>query len=145
MVERHNLLTHWGPVTPYSDNELGQHLAHAMSCCLMAPRHFRNQWLSVAITREQLDTKCLRYQLVKMSLKSICVKLPPHVAEANELMGKITHPDSKVYGANTGPTWGRQDPGRPRVSPMNLAICVELCAVIWSLFFTRTFLDFIAS
>ena len=34
----------------------------------------------------------------------------------------ITSPDSKVYGANMGPIWGRQDPGGPHVGPMNLAI-----------------------
>ena len=33
-----------------------------------------------------------------------------------------THPDSKVHGANMGPTWGQQDPGRPHVGHMNLAI-----------------------
>ena len=31
-------------------------------------------------------------------------------------------PDSKVYGANMGPIWGRQDPGGPHVGPMNFAI-----------------------
>ena len=31
-------------------------------------------------------------------------------------------PDSKVSGANMGPTWGRQDPGGPYVDLMNLAI-----------------------
>ena len=31
-------------------------------------------------------------------------------------------PDSKVYGANMGPIWGRQDPGGPHVGHMNLAI-----------------------
>ena len=31
-------------------------------------------------------------------------------------------PDSKIYGANMGPTWGRKDPGGPHVGPMNLAI-----------------------
>ena len=31
--------------------------------------------------------------------------------------------DSKVHGANMGPTWGRQDPGGPHVGPMNFAIC----------------------
>ena len=31
-------------------------------------------------------------------------------------------PDSKVHGAKMGPTWGRQDPGGPRVGHMNLAI-----------------------
>ena len=30
--------------------------------------------------------------------------------------------DSKVHGANMGPTWGRQDPGGSPVGPMNLAI-----------------------
>ena len=31
-------------------------------------------------------------------------------------------PDSKIHGANMGPTWGRQDPGGPHVGPMNFAI-----------------------
>ena len=31
-------------------------------------------------------------------------------------------PDSKVHGANMGPTWVRQDPGGPHVGPMILAI-----------------------
>ena len=31
-------------------------------------------------------------------------------------------PDSKVHGANMGPTWGRQDPVGPHVGPMDLAI-----------------------
>ena len=33
-------------------------------------------------------------------------------------------PDCTVHGANMGRTWGRQDPGWPRVGPMNLAIWV---------------------
>ena len=32
----------------------------------------------------------------------------------------IVYPDSKVYGADMGPTWGRQDPGGPHVGHMNL-------------------------
>ena len=31
-------------------------------------------------------------------------------------------PDGKVLGASMGAIWGRQDPGGPRVGPMNLAI-----------------------
>ena len=31
-------------------------------------------------------------------------------------------PDWKVYGANMGPIWGRQDPGGPHFGPMNFAI-----------------------
>ena len=33
-----------------------------------------------------------------------------------------TQTDSKVHGANTGPTWGEHDPGEPHVGFMNLAI-----------------------
>ena len=32
------------------------------------------------------------------------------------------HPDSKIHGANTGPTWALSAPGGPRVVPTNLAI-----------------------
>ena len=41
--------------------------------------------------------------------------------------GGVSHkyPDSKVHGANMGPTWGRQDPGGPLVVPMNFAIWVR--------------------
>ena len=36
------------------------------------------------------------------------------------------YPDSKVHGANMGPTWVRQDPGGPHVGPMNFAIWVYI-------------------
>ena len=37
---------------------------------------------------------------------------------------KILHtiPDSKVHGANMGPTWVLSAPGGPHVGPMNFAI-----------------------
>ena len=35
---------------------------------------------------------------------------------------RLAIPDSKVYGANMGPTWGQRDPGGPHVGPMNFAI-----------------------
>ena len=37
--------------------------------------------------------------------------------------------DSKVHGANMGPTWGRQDPGWPHDGPINLVIRDTLGAV----------------
>ena len=39
-------------------------------------------------------------------------------------------PDSKVHGTNMGPTWARQDPGRPHVGPINFAIWDVKCFVI---------------
>ena len=41
-----------------------------------------------------------------------------------------TVPDSKVHGANMGPTWGRQDPGGPYVVPMNHAIRVSMQFIV---------------
>ena len=34
---------------------------------------------------------------------------------------QVGHPNSKVHGANMGPTWGRLDPGGFHVAPMNFA------------------------
>ena len=45
----------------------------------------------------------------------------------NEIMEQS--PDSKVYGTNMGPTWGRQDPGGSHVSPMKLAIWVVISSL----------------
>ena len=42
----------------------------------------------------------------------------------NNLSRNSGCPDSKVHGANMGPTWGRQDPDGPHVGHMNLAIWV---------------------
>ena len=39
-------------------------------------------------------------------------------------------PDSKVHGDNTGPIWGRQDPGGPHVGPMNFVIWVVIANLI---------------
>ena len=36
----------------------------------------------------------------------------------------MMYPDSKVHGANVGPTCGRQDPGGPHAGHMNFAIWV---------------------
>ena len=37
-----------------------------------------------------------------------------------------TNPDSKVHGANMGPTYGRQEPGGPHAGPMNFAVWVKI-------------------
>ena len=34
--------------------------------------------------------------------------------------------DSKIHGANVGPTWDRKDPGGPHVGHMNPAILVNI-------------------
>ena len=43
-----------------------------------------------------------------------------------------TNPDSKVHGANMGPTWVLSAPDGPHIGPMNLAIRECLCSVNWT-------------
>ena len=38
----------------------------------------------------------------------------------------IKHPDSKIHGANMGPTWVLSAPGTLHVGPMNLAFWADL-------------------
>ena len=41
--------------------------------------------------------------------------LPINVTTTTTTTSNHQYPDSKVHGANMGPIWGRQDPGRPHV------------------------------
>ena len=49
-----------------------------------------------------------------------------YVRDEDKSILSCAFPDSKVYGANMGPIWGRQDPGAPHVGLMNFAIWVVL-------------------
>ena len=48
------------------------------------------------------------------------------VTQSHGFLLKFHYPDSKVYGGNMRPTWGRQDPGGCHVGPMNFAIWVAI-------------------
>ena len=53
-----------------------------------------------------------------------CGKWRPFCLGHNVLILFNRHPDSKVHGANMGPTWVLSAPDGPHVGPMNLAIRV---------------------
>ena len=67
--------------------------------------HWKRSWIWT-----QCQTN-LRYDIVLLVVQAL---------SAGVWQGE--NPDSKVHGANMGPTWGRQDPGRPHVGHANLAI-----------------------
>ena len=46
-------------------------------------------------------------------------------------------PDSKVHGANMGPTWVLSAPDGPHVGPMNLAIRDDVPSILNSFFFWK--------
>ena len=52
----------------------------------------------------------------------VTMSIARHVLDVKPSLYLNTNPDSKVHGANMGPTWRRQDPGGPHVGHMNLAI-----------------------
>ena len=53
--------------------------------------------------------------------RCVFIDLEPTVIGKNGV-AKQVYPDSKVHGANAGPTWGRQDPDGSHVGHMNFAI-----------------------
>ena len=85
--------------------------------CIYTWINVRNQWIiSLPYSKFLLYLcKCVRviYFLLQISCRSIV---------RDDLM---TYPDSKVHGANMGPTWVLSAPDGPHVGPMNLAIRVE--------------------
>ena len=58
---------------------------------------------------------------VSCSLKSLVTQLFDQQLIYLDITGNII-PDSKVHGANMGPTWVLSAPNEPHVGPMNLAI-----------------------
>ena len=61
----------------------------------------------------------------------------PYLAITGDIWGHFletwltSYRDSKVHGANTGPTWGRQDPSGPHVGHVNLAIWLVIAPLVW--------------
>ena len=47
-----------------------------------------------------------------------------HIESKCRIYVSVNYIDSEVYGANMGPTWGRQDPGGPHVGHMNFVTWV---------------------
>ena len=73
------------------------------------------------------------YSLANISYAPICMckndqRICCHKTSASHLFEVI--PDSKVHGANMGPTWVLSAPAGPHVGPMNLAIRVGSTYVI---------------
>ena len=54
----------------------------------------------------------------------ICSILFHWLRPCSAIARKHTYQDSKIHGANMGPTWFLSAPGGPHVGPMNLAIRV---------------------
>ena len=60
---------------------------------------------------------CTKWHVIYyvINLLSLCI------THSDTIILAVTNPDSKVHGANMGPTWVLSAPDRPHVGPMNLA------------------------
>ena len=85
-------------------------------------------WQWPAAWWQQAITWTNFYLLVKLWGKVVYLKLLPHFSN-NSLWH--SNPDSKVHGANMGPTWVLSSPGGPHVGPMKIAI--RECHVVFSI------------
>ena len=63
---------------------------------------------------------CFFFQCIIFLYYVIMLNLPKYYLK--ERVTLVMLPDSKVHGANMGPTWVLLAPGGPHVGPMNLAI-----------------------
>ena len=83
--------------------------------------------------------KINRYQTLTKLNKAgtVCKKMPLGLYRTGDNLGVLGYiamntiiqtlkNDSKVHGANMGPTWGRQDPCGPHVGHVNFAIWEEI-------------------
>ena len=70
------------------------------------------------------------YYLPQSLPRTTTGQLPCTTTEQDHLTKAL--PDSKIYGANMGSIWGRQDPGGPHDGPMNFAIWAPV-AITWAI------------
>ena len=67
-----------------------------------------------------------------------CISLTPLVSGVLYTFDTIAYPDSKVHGANMGPTWVLSVPDGPHVGPVNLAIRVVPLKQPWRIWVNKT-------
>ena len=71
----------------------------------------------LCVLLEMYVSTCKYLYINKLPLLFICLYFVFLLSCSNH-----NTPDSKVYGANMGPIWGRQDPGGPHIGPVNFAV-----------------------
>ena len=85
---------------------------------LLTSAHWVEFWLMLVVLGQLLTQLCA---VIKWCHMNIMVS---DIIWLDQLFKSF--PDSKVHGANIGPTWVLSDPDGPHVGPMNLAIKVVL-------------------
>ena len=127
--------THWGgyfsidcfTVYLHSPNNRQFHLLLVSFCsntqgdCLLAGWQF-----CYINNRLVIMTSAHPWSIMKIDDWSVLI-----MEKADAVLSEIGDPDSKVHGANIGPTWVLSAPDGPHVGPMNLAIrgCLHILLI----------------
>ena len=98
--------------------------------------HFRGKWWNCANSserkwiiqagREHDGEECPIYASMDPQAGPLLVLHGRNYLTHCRLNKQGSSPESKIHGANVGPTWGRQAPGGPHVGHMTLAIWVRI-------------------
>ena len=128
-------------------------LRHSTTCLPFGRRYLNIfSWVKMSAFRSKFHQKCVpmgpnglyihinspvRRQVITQTNDDPCIWHHMVLLHCKELMHYRSchvrvNPDSKVHGANLGPTWGRQDPVGPHVGHVNLAIWECAPCSLWS-------------
>ena len=132
--------TAWSSFLKHAYNSLGKFMTNTYHCLSIWSRDISSRICNVESSRQinytlifhQCILFILFYAVIRQKENSN-ITLLMHTACADSIhelymcsmccYSRIkAQPESKVHGANMGPTWGRKDPGGPQVGPMNIAI-----------------------
>ena len=108
-------------------------------------QYHRNQFCQDILLHKHMDNvhlKSIRYMLFVVIL--FCQLIAAHGGLENSTCICVKYPDSKVHGANMGPTWVLPAPDEPHDGPINFVIWVATRQemLLWSTI-TRTCLPVI--
>ena len=106
---------------------INQHYSSTIIKVMSLMVHLGRWWYLFDVPEENVFLSAMHWHAIWNALASCCPRWWSAVVLRIYPLRKFLStewgiPDSKVYGANMGPIWGRRDPGGPHVDPTNLAI-----------------------
>ena len=119
------------PINTLRPVQNGQHIAdvsNSFSCMKIV--HDPGGILQNQLTRLTTEM-CLLFLVLDVSGTTSQSTCQTHTYRTWSRSSQISYPESKIYGANMGPTWVLSAPDGLHVGPMNLAIRVVTAEFLW--------------
>ena len=90
--------------------------------CALSVYHLSSHWVRVCLLWVYVVIEYVVNSKWFQISTSLTTTKKSWIHASTNLLGRYDIPDSKVHGANMGPTWVLSAPDGPHVGPMNLAI-----------------------